>query len=278
MSDPTFIEGAIGPLALHDLGGAGEDVLIVCHATGFLGRVYRAFAEEMTDHVRVVAIDFRAHGDSATPTNVEEFNWSGMADDLTAAITALDARTLHGFGHSMGGAALLETERRQPGTFASALVFEPIVPPGMFSDTGESPLSHAARGRLRSFPTRGDALQRYASKPPLGLFRADVLSDYVQHGFRDSEHGVTLKCLPESESNTFTMAGRIHLGLMPEIELDVRVGRSGDGQLPARLAPAVAEALPNGQLIDFPTISHFGPLQDPVTVALVMLETMERAS
>jgi pimeloyl-ACP methyl ester carboxylesterase len=278
MSDPVFIEGGIGPIALHDLGGAGDDVLIVCHATGFLGRVYRAFAAELTDHVRVVAIDFRAHGDSATPDDIEEFNWSGMADDLTAAINHLDARTLHGFGHSMGGAALLETERRLPGTFSSALVFEPIVPAGMFSDTGESPLSRAARGRLRSFPTRAEALQRYASRPPLDLFRADVLSDYVQHGFRDGEDGVTLKCLPESEANTFTMAGRIHLGLMPEIELDVRIGRSGDGQLPAQLAAAVAEALPNGQLLDFPTITHFGPLQDPVTVALAMIETMEGVS
>lgn len=277
MTSTTFIEGPVGPLAVHELGGAGDDVLIICHATGFLGRVYRAFAEELTDHVRVVAIDFRAHGDSATPTSIDQFSWSGMADDLAVVIAHLHARRLHGFGHSMGGAALLEVERRKPGVFSSAFVFEPIVPRGAFSDTGESPLSRAARGRLRSFPTRADALQRYASRPPLSLLRADVLSDYVNHGFRDSEVGVTLKCSPESEANTYAMAGLIHLGLMPEIELDVLVGRSGDGQMPAQLAEAVAEALPKGQLRDFPTITHFGPLQDPVTLALAMLDTIGSA-
>ena len=34
-----------------------------------------------------------------------------------------------------------------------------------------------------------------------------------------------------------------------------------------RLAPGVAEALPNGRLAQYPFLGHFGPLQDPVTVA-----------
>ena len=64
---------------------------------------------------------------------------------------------------------------------------------------------------------------------------------------------------------------------MSEIELAVVVGMSGDGELPARLAEAVADALPNGTLRTFPTMTHFGPLQDPVTVGLAMVETMKAA-
>ena len=277
MNEPTMIEGGIGPVAVHDLGGEGDETLIICHATGFLGMAYRAFAREVAGHVRVVAIDFRAHGDSAAPADDEDFHWGGMADDLSAVIEHLDVPVLHGFGHSMGGAALLEVERRHAGTFSSALVFEPIVPAAPFSDTGESPLSRAARGRLRSFPSRPDALQRYAARPPLGLFRADVLNDYVTYGFEDTPDGVELKCRPENEARTFTMAGRIHLGLMSEIELAVLVGMSGDEQLPAQLAQTVADALPNGTLRSFPTMTHFGPLQDPVTVGLAMVETMNAA-
>jgi len=277
MTKLAMIDGGIGPVAIHDLGGEGAETLIICHATGFLGMAYRAFAREVADHFRVIALDFRAHGDSAAPDDDDDFRWGGMADDLEAVINHLDAPALHGFGHSMGGAALLEVERRHAGTFSSALVFEPIVPPAPFSDTGESPLSRAARGRLRSFPSRAEALQRYAARPPLALFRADVLNDYVTHGFEDTENGVELKCRPENEARTFTMAGRIHLGLMSEIELPVVVGVSGDGELPALLAEAVADALPNGTLRSFPTMTHFGPLQDPVTVGLAMVETLNAA-
>ncbi len=274
MTTTTMIDGRVGPIALHHLAGDGDEVLLVAHATGFLGEVYSAFARELAGQVRVVALDFRAHGDSATPEAHADFSWFGMADDLQAAIDHLSAPTLHGFGHSMGGAALLEVERRRSGSFTSALVFEPIVPPGPSSDTGESPLSLAALGRLRTFPNRGDALQRYASKPPLGLFRADVLHDYVRHGFADINDGVTLKCRPESESATFIHAGEINLEMLPEIDLAVVVGKSGDGGFPAQLADSVAEHLPHGRLKEFPTITHFGPLQDPVSVARAMAEIM----
>lgn len=39
MSNPTFIDGHVGKIAIHDLGGDGTDTLIVAHATGFLGMV-----------------------------------------------------------------------------------------------------------------------------------------------------------------------------------------------------------------------------------------------
>lgn len=271
-----MIDGPIGPLALHDLGGGGDHVLLIAHANGFLGRVYGAFARELSSSVRVVAIDLRGHGDSVTPPRPEDFAWTGMADDLAAAADHLDASVLHGFGHSMGGAALLEVERRHAGTFTSAFVFEPIVPP---EPLGNSPLIKAARARRDSFPTRADALERYASKPPLGLFRADVLYDYVHHGFHESADGVTLKCLPESEANSFRMGGRqIRLRSMQEIELPVVIGVSRDTEGPALLAPAIAKALPNGRLRSFPTMSHFGPLQDPVTIARAMDELLDEAS
>ncbi len=269
-----MIEGDVGPIAVHDFGGPGDATLIVAHATGFLGQAYAAFARELNSQVRVVALDFRAHGDSATPDEFELFSWHRMADDLQAVVDYLRSPTLHAFGHSMGGAAVLEVERRSPGTFTSALLFEPIVPAGPFSDTGESPLSKAALGRTRTFATSGEALQRYASRPPLGLFRADVLNDYVRHGFVDTDEGITLKCRPESEAATFIHAGELSLEMLPEIELAVVVGRSGDGGSPAQLARTVATELPNSRLRDFPTLTHFGPLQDPVSVALAMRETL----
>lgn len=276
MTTPTMIDGPIGRLAVHDLGGEGDTVLVVAHATGFLGPIYRAFAHELNHLVRVVALDFRGHGDSATPESLEDFAWSGMADDLTAVIDHIGASTVHGFGHSMGGAALLEVERRNPGTFASAMVFEPVIPPG----PPENPhMADVARVRRPSFATPAEALLRYASKPPLGLFRADVLHDYVSHGFREFEDGITLKCLPSSEANTFQMGGaHITLSVLPEIDLRVVVSVGSDGSLPAQLAPAVAGELPNGRLRNFSTVGHFGPLQDPVSVAMAMIELLDTAN
>lgn len=277
MSNPTFLTGSAGTLAVHDFGGQGDRVLLICHATGFHSQVYRAFADELVDDVRVVGVDMRGHGDSEAPRDPADFDWRLMADDLKVAIEHLEARELHGFGHSKGGAVLLEVERTLPGTFRSAMVFEPIVPPGKFP--GETPIATAARGRLRAFPTRGHALERYASRPPLGLLRADVLHDYVHHGFRELADGtVTLKCTPESEANTFLMAGSIPLTSLSEIQLDVAVARSGDEGLAAGLVEAIVDQLPNGELLEFNTLTHFGPLQEPVVVANEMTRIIRASS
>ncbi len=277
MTKPTMIDGGVGKVAVHDFGGAGERVLIIAHATGFLAQVYRAFAQELTGDLRVVGVDMRGHGDSDAPSKEGDFDWRLIAEDLARAIDHIGASELHAFAHSMGGAAVLEVERTHPGTFTSALLFEPIIPPAVLQT--EPAIATAARNRVRSFPSRGHALERYSARPPLGLFRADVLHDYVQYGFADTADGqITLKCSPESEANTFANAGTIRFMSLAEVELDVVIGRSGDGELPSELAQPAVDMLPNARLIDFPTLTHFGPLQEPVIVANEMRKLISSSS
>ena len=40
-----------------------------------------------------------------------------------------------------------------------------------------------------------------------------------------------------------------------------------DAFSPAMFAPKIAEALPDGRLEDHPELGHFGPLEDPATIA-----------
>ncbi len=270
----TRVDNGDLSLALHDFGGTG-DVLLIAHATGFLGRVYRAFANELTDHFRVYAMDFRAHGEADAPTTDDGFDWMHMASDVATIRAELGRRhdgVVHGFGHSMGGAALVGAERSLPGSFTSLFLFEPIIFPEGIPTAG-TPLELSARARRATFESRAQALERYAARPPLGLFRADVLHDYVTHGFAPSEDGsITLRCAPEHEGNTFAMAGAIHTGLLDTVTTPTVVAVSGDGQHPAQIAPLVADALPNGTLRRFDELTHFGPLQEPVTVARHLIE------
>lgn len=280
----TMLDGVAGALALRELAGddSATDALLVAHANGFHGACYRAFAQALDANVRVFALDFRGHGESAAPTELDGFAWSGMTEDASTAIdylTTLGLERIHGFGHSIGGAALIDLERRRPGTFATLFAFEPVMAPIGAYDP-DSPLTRSAEGRLRGFPSKADALMRYAARPPLGWFRADVLFDYVTNGFTDQPDGtVVLKCLPENEAEIYRRAGQtVHLDIATEIESVVIIGRSGDGGLPAQLAEPIVAKLSQGQLLDFPDITHFGPLQDPVTVAKAMREIIDSDS
>lgn len=259
-------------LELHDRGGDGP-ALLIAHATGFCGRTYDPLAAALSARLHVWALDFRGHGDSTAPST-GRFEWDAMAEDLTAAIDAIGRAPVHAFGHSMGGATLLLAEAARPGLLASAFLYEPIVlPPGIAPSSvpgsaSENSLAGSARRRRPTFSSKAEALYRYASRPPLGVLRADALAAYVEHGFVDVEGGTRLKCDPEHEARTFESAN-VSVDRVATVGVPVMVaaGQEGGAAMgPARFAPTVSQALPNARLLEYAHLGHFGPLQDPARV------------
>jgi pimeloyl-ACP methyl ester carboxylesterase len=261
-------------LPVHDFGGAGPLVLL-SHATGFHGLVWRPMAAALAPRWHPVSFDYRAHGDAPAPDS-DHFHWWGFGEDAAAMAAALGAPGLLGVGHSMGGAALLMAELAVPGTFRALVLFEPIVFPSAPPPTGEAPsLAVGARRRRTTYPSYDAVLASYAAKPPLNVFTPDALDAYVRHGFRaDADGSVSLKCLPEHEARTYEMAaGNGVFERLAEVGCPVLVvaGRE-DGSPPPAIAPAVAEQLPHGRFQRLETVSHFGPMEDPPLLASVVDE------
>lgn len=250
-------------IAAYDIGGSGADMVMV-HATGFCAGVWGPLASHLPEHRRV-AVDVRGHGRSATPA--VGMSWHGTAEDVLAAVDALGLDRPFGVGHSMGGASLLLAEQSRPGTFRGLWLFEPIVfPPEITGPDRPNPLVDGARRRRERFPDELSAYENFAAKPPLSELAPSALAAYVRYGFEALDDGsLTLRCLPETEAQTYEMGPRHdafeHLG---EVRCPVTVARGAvHGPGPAMLAPLVADQLPDGRLVEHPSLGHFGPLQDP---------------
>jgi pimeloyl-ACP methyl ester carboxylesterase len=263
-------------IVVHDLGGSGPPLLL-CHATGFHGRVWQPVADRLEAH-HAIAPDLRGHGDSQVPDGLA-IDWHGFADDVLAVIDALELTDVIAAGHSKGGAALLLAEQARPGTFRSLYCFEPIVMPplGMPIPPGGNPLAEGARRRRSTFPSYDAAYDNFASKPPLNALHPDALRAYVQHGFALRADGsVEIKCRPEIEAATFEM-GSQHGGFerLDRVRCPVTVAR-GKVEMwgPASFAAAIVDALPAGTLEEHPTLGHFGPLEDPATIAACIEQTV----
>ena len=259
-------------IVVHELGGEG-DVLLIAHATGLCGRMYQLLADELADRFRVVALDFRGHGDSSVPTDADldiDLDWDRMAEDVLAVTEHLGGATVHAFGHSMGGAALLIAESAKPSTFRTLFLFEPIVFPDEASTAGQNVMGDAARRRRVTFDSRPEVLFRYASRRPFNQIQAGCLVEYVMHGFADQpEGGVRLKCPPEVEARVFENGRNSKSSAVRGVKLPtvVAVGHDEPGPNPALFGPPLAEALAGGRLIRYEHLGHFGPLQDPSTIA-----------
>jgi pimeloyl-ACP methyl ester carboxylesterase len=267
-------------VALHDLGGsrvqgagAPEDCrppLLLAHATGFHGMVWRPLAAALADRWHAHAIDFRGHGDSPLPPGLD-ITWEGFADDVLAAVDALGGGPLAAIGHSKGGAALLTADIRRPGTFSALYLYEPIVlPPASEGPaiSNENPLAAGAARRRADFPSRAAAIENYASKSPFSRLRADALEAYVEHGFADTDDGITLKCRPEVEAATYRAGSALRTWeRLGEISCPVTIAAGGDGGPPAINAPLLAARIPGARLAVHDELGHLGPLEDPDRVA-----------
>lgn len=277
---PTTVTSSGGvPIALHDLGGDGP-LLLAAHATGFCAGVWRPLAGHLVDTWHVVALDFRAHGDSPAPAD-GDLSWDRMADDVLAVVDHLGERPLLGLGHSMGGAALVLAEQARPGTFRSLYLFEPILFPARPEAlaASEHPLAEGSLRRRPEFPSAQAAYDNFASKPPLSALHPDALRAYVDHGFAPRPDGsVELKCRREDEAQVFRV-GVEHRGYdhLPEVACPATVAA---GALPtggpADLAPLVAERLPSAEFVAHDGLGHFGPLEDPARIAADVRRSFSR--
>jgi len=257
-------------LAVHDLGGDGPPLLL-CHPTGFHGLTWSPVGWHLADRFHCWALDFRGHGDSTLPAS-DDLSWRGMADDVLAVVELIGGgdEPLLGVGHSMGGAALVLAEQAHPGTWAALWCYEPIVfprPEGRVLPGNV--LAESARRRRAVFPSRDAAFANYHAKPPLNRFTSEALHAYVDHGFRSRPDGsVELKCAPETEARIFEagLDNGAFAGL-GQVACPTTVAASGDGAPPAQMAALVSSSLGNGSLRRFPELTHFGPMEDPVTIA-----------
>ena len=256
-------------IPVHDLGGDGP-VLLMAHATGFHAKVWQPCAAHLRDF-HCYAPDLRGHGDAVVPDGLG-FSWHGFAEDLLAVIDAMGLEHVLAAGHSKGGAALLLAELARPGTFRSLYLYEPVVfpPIDLLTASGPNPLADGAARRREVFDSFDAAYDNFASKPPLDSLHPDALRAYVDHGFRPlADGGIAIKCRPSVESEVYRMASQ-HGAFERLAEVQCPVTIASGVELPfgpSSFARDIVAALPHGHLESHHDLGHFGPLEDPETIA-----------
>lgn len=262
-------------VAVHELAGsAGQPLLLLAHATGFHGRAYLPMAQQLAPPYHVLGMDLHGHGDTPRPPDWQ-VDWTHYGDDAEVVAEHLATTPggddgLIGFGHSMGGAALLMAAHRRSGRFRLLVLFEPIVyPPDREAEGRPNPLAPGARRRRPTFPSIDEAIANFASKPPFDAFDPAAVDAYVRYGFAPDPLGIRLKCDPQHEARTFELGG-LHRtwDLLAEIETPVLVVAGHiEGWQPASIAEAVAAELPHGRVLLDDSLDHFGPFTHPARVA-----------
>lgn len=265
-------------VAVHELGGAGPPLLII-HGTGFCAGMMAPLATGLTSEFRCIGIDLRGHGASPARPGAS-YHWDDLAGDVATVVDVLELAPTYAFGHSSGGAVLLLAASHRPGRFDALFCFEPIVWPDPVAVRARAErLAEGAFRRRAEFATREEAAANFREKPPFSAFDPAVLSAYLRCGFAGLPGGgVRLSCPPEVEAEMYRM-GVAHdaYSRLPGVACPVTVARGETSEAvgPEVVADQVA-ALPRGRAVELPRLSHFAPLEDPLAVAAMVLDSFHR--
>jgi pimeloyl-ACP methyl ester carboxylesterase len=265
-----------------DWGGDGTPIVIL-HATGFLGRVYRPLAERLRAIGHVYSYDQRGHGDSsAAPDNDSKYSWDATMRDLEGFINAKGWSAVRAVGHSAGATAIGSLASERPDLIARAVLLEPVIfeSPDAPELGWRNPFIERTLKRRRIFDSVEAMYSNFENKQPYNTWRKDILRDYCEFGTRPTGDGKReLKCAPEIEAKFYETArdfdglGRI---LRCPAPLLVVFGARGDS-LGASLSRKVAQQIKNGRVIDVADTGHFMLMEKPEYAADLAIEFLTKA-
>lgn len=277
-----FIDVEGVKLHVADWGGSEPDSLpdmLLVHANGFLGWVYRALIRYLVDSYHIYTLDLRGQGDSDKPA-LRDSHWQDMATDVEAVIDTLGLQDFYGLGHSGGAALLAGYAATHNGRVKSLALLEPVTfphePPFLerLSSTNH-PLVEQTLRRREVWDNRQQIFDAYRSKAAFAGWREDVLWDYVNYGTADLPDGqITLKCPITVEAHVFAQAPLIDIySQLDQVDCPAAVLRGEKTDPPLFLvAEKVAQKIPQGTLVTVPDTSHFLPMEKPAEIARIIIE------
>lgn len=269
------------PLAVHDLGGSGPD-LVLAHAAGFHGRVWGPAAEHLGSSFHCLAYDARGHGASAVEDDEGvAWDWLSLGADAVRVVESLGLGRPLGLGHSSGASALLLAESLRPGTFAALYCIEPI---GSATDDPpppdpDHPMAIRARRRRALFASRREAEDAYRARPPLSELAPAALRAYVEHGFAEVGDGsVRLRCHPDHEARMYEH-GLAHDAFrrLADVTCPVVLARGSRSRaVEAETLERWSARLAQGCTEELEGVGHLAPLEDPPLVAAAVTAAFTR--
>lgn len=265
--------------------GAGDELLLLAHATGFCKELWRPVVSSLRDQgvpAPALAWDVRGHG--RAPALELPASWWTFGSDLVELVGDLDRSgrlpdSVVGVGHSMGGTVLVLAELLRPGTFAGLVLIEPVLIPPPFVRNPDLSLAQGAARRRPVFGSREELIETYLAKPLFQRWHPEAFRAYVDHGFQEVPEGVALRCRREVEAELFATGAECGaFARLGELTTPVRLvvtDRAGE------LGPSLAllpDVLPNVTTTYMAGQNHLVPVERPELVASEIADALTTLS
>ncbi|HWI65448.1 MAG TPA: alpha/beta hydrolase [Symbiobacteriaceae bacterium] len=239
-------------------GSEGRPLVLLLHALGCHSGWWEWTAPLLADEYRVIAPDFRGHGDSP---RADQYRFQDYAADVEHLLRQLKTDRCALVGHSMGGYVAL--------TVAARGFFTPtaVVVADMKTSAPEQELADlkaAAQKPSRTYPTLDDAVGRYRLAPPDHCVPPERLAAVARDSYRQLPDGTWTEKFDRRALAIEPLAPRDLVSRLKCPALFLR----GEHSVVMPAEPAVELAAAAGaQLLPMPGLYHHLPLENPPAFA-----------
>lgn len=262
-------------------GPADAPTLLLCHGYALSMAAWHHQRRDLAGRFRVVAYDQRGHGASA-PAALGDYSAAALGRDVAAVLDALGGPgRVVGVGHSMGGMGLLAYADQHPDAlarrFAGLVLVDTtggVVLPSAVRTTGWAALSALTSGvwggglrvlgqPLRSLGNRPDTGDAVPVDPVWLLTRTVGLSPTAtaaQVAFTEELLAATPNAVVAALGPVLVRFDLRRAAPSVRVPALVVVGRH-DRVTPPSAARALAEALPDAELLELRDAGHMAPLE-----------------
>jgi pimeloyl-ACP methyl ester carboxylesterase len=185
MDDPRSLSfHASDGTRLHALawGDSSRRPLVLLHGAGAHAHWWDHLAPELAESFHVVALDFRGHGESASP---EEMRAGRFREDLEAMLAFLEEPRAIVVGASLGAHVAMEYAARQGDGGPAAIA---LIDPARGGSRRARRRAHLAMLLQRSSPNEAHAIARFRFLPP---------AEHVSGELRDAIAKQSVQRLPD---------------------------------------------------------------------------------
>lgn len=229
--------------------------------------------------LRVIGIDWRGCGDSDRPMATPDYSNYSMqqhAQDMLAALDALDIKFCHLATHSTGGIIAARMLLMQPDRFGRVFALDPVTPLGMAFNVDQI-------GLFQAMMASKEVTRAVMATAASSLFAPDSLAPNTIPRFREGT-GEIRALFERILEQTFAVSEGIWIGTPVNLNRE-REGRElvdrmpdirhphlvlwgeHDGWIPPADLKAMAAAMPDCRLVIVPGIGHSMNLELPALYA-----------
>jgi len=240
--------------------GEGQTILFV-HGFPLSRAIWQPQIEAFTKNYRVIAPDLRGHGESSAPAGV--YTMAACAEDLQALIEKRKCGPVVLVGHSMGGYMSFAFYRKFSQSVRALVLF--CTRAGADSEEGKIGRENLAqRAEREGAAAVAEQMLPKMLAPATSSSRPDLVEPVRKIMLATSVNGLV--------GSLRGMAARPSaLELLPKINVPTLVvAGENDLIVPASESEAMANAIPNAELVMIPHAGHLASLENPEAVVAAL--------